>query len=212
MTKKIFLTLLGALLVLASLSQGYKVDTVISTPIYKSHFNKALKAPIFVSYKLWKGGGNCSREGMDFKNDTKILMATPKDYASSGYDKGHLAPAKDFSTDCKHLEITFRFYNCLPQTPNLNRGNWKKIETDLRKQSATDSLLIICGGIFEDPKKKMGSGIAIPTKCWKLVQNLKTKKIEHVWLFVNDNADSPAKEITLKDLEATLKLKIPIKK
>jgi endonuclease G len=209
--KKIFLTFLGALLVSAALSQGYKVDTVISTPIYKSHFNKTLKVPIFVSYTLWKAGGNCSRDGMDFKNDTKIQMATSKDYASSGYDKGHLAPAKDFSSNCTHLEITFRFYNCLPQTPNLNRGNWKKTETDLRRQSATDSLLVICGGIFEN-SKKMGANVAIPTRCWKLVQNLKTKKVEHIWIFINDNSDALPKEISLKELESILKLKVPIKK
>ena len=48
--------------------------------------------------------------------------------------------------------ITFRFYNALPQTPKLNRGIWKHYETEIRKLSQNDSILIITGSIFSNKK------------------------------------------------------------
>jgi endonuclease G len=63
---------------------------------------------------------------MSFGNDMpSITTATSRDYAGSGYDKGHMAAALDFASDCEKEEMTFVYYNALPQTPNLNRGVWK---------------------------------------------------------------------------------------
>ena len=92
------------------------------------------------------GGGDCDRSRFRFKNDTDIEMAEQEDYSKSDFDMGHLANAEDFAFDCKKDEMTFRFYNCLPQYPNLNRGAWKRWENTIRKDSRLDSLRIICGG------------------------------------------------------------------
>lgn len=191
-----------------------KVDTIINTGIYKSYFNLILKEPLYVTYKLYKGGGECDRAGFHFRNDTKIQMATSGDYGLAkmvnsgiGYDMGHLANSEDFANDCIKDEKTFRFYNCLPQTPNLNRGCWKKWETTVRNESQLDSLLIICGGIFKD--KKMGN-IYVPDLCWKVVKSLSKNTITHVLLFTNTNT-ATVKELSLADLEKLLNYKIPTK-
>ena len=146
--KKIISLLITIFVSIISFSQG--IDTVINTGFYKSYFDIDIKEPVYLAYKVYKGGGNCSRAGFKFKNDTKIPMATDKDYAGSGFDMGHLANAADFAFDCVKDEKTFRFYNCLPQYPNLNRGIWKKWETQIRQESQTDSLLVICGGVFSN--------------------------------------------------------------
>ena len=39
-------------------SFGQKVDTVIDNGIYKSHYCYQLKEPLYVTYWLYKGGGN----------------------------------------------------------------------------------------------------------------------------------------------------------
>jgi endonuclease G len=130
---------------IVTVSQAQTVDTVIHKDNYTSYYSYSLHNPLFVVYKLFKGGGSCSRINDRFITDNLPLSATAKDYAASGYDEGHLADSKDFAYDCKLQEETFRFYNCVPQTPALNRGIWKHFETLIRKESQTDSLLIIAG-------------------------------------------------------------------
>lgn len=162
-----------------------KSQIIVHTSIYTVNFSNALHEPLWVSYKLYHGGGDCSRNGFHFLNDIKSLKtATNKDYSKSGYDKGHLANAEDFAYDCTKDELTFRYYNCLPQTPNLNRGVWKSKETLIRQWSRSDSLLIVCGGTFSTKKIH---NIFVPDYCWKVVQSLSTKKILFCGWFTNTN-------------------------
>jgi DNA/RNA endonuclease G (NUC1) len=68
-------------------------QVVIKTKNYTSYFDTILKQPISVVYKLYNGGGPCSRAKFRFINDTKYPTATDADYAKSGYDIGHIASA-----------------------------------------------------------------------------------------------------------------------
>jgi endonuclease G, mitochondrial len=202
--RTIVLLMIVIYLLLFAFDHAFAQDTTINTGIYKSYFSYNLKEPLYVSYKLYKGGGDCSRAGMVFKTDKLIQSATAKDYSHNGYDEGHLANAEDFASDCVNEEKTFRFYNCVPQTPRLNRGIWKVWETQIRKESQNDSLLVICGSIFKD--KKIGS-IAVPDQCWKIVISLTTCKVIHSMVFPNDDSDT-VHDITIDDLIKLLPYKI----
>ncbi|MES2761752.1 MAG: DNA/RNA non-specific endonuclease [Bacteroidota bacterium] len=182
---------------------------LINTGVYKCNFSNTLHEPRYVSYTLYKGGGNCDRAKFHFKNDKEnVECATDADYAESSYDKGHLANAEDFAFDCEKDELTFRYYNCLPQTTNLNRGIWKKNETLVRKWSQTQKLYIICGGYFKS--KKIGN-IAVPDYCWKVVQSCKTKDILFCGWFKN-SAKATVEEISVSELEKRLKSKVIVLK
>ncbi len=183
-------------------------QSIVNRGIYTVNFSNTLHEPLWVSYKLYKGGGGCDRKGFRFKNDIDSLKtATDKDYSKSGYDKGHLANAEDFAYDCTKDELTFRYYNCLPQTPNLNRGVWKTNETQIRQWSQTDSLLIVCGGTFGI--RKIGH-IAVPDYCWKIVQSLSTLEILYCGWFTN-SAHATSEEISLKELLNRTSLNIQLK-
>ncbi len=189
------------LILTTNICYSQKVDTIIKKDIYTSYFSLKYKEPLYVKYNLYNGGGECNRdaENFTFKNDTKIPMATATDYNKSGYDKGHLVNSEDFAYDCSKDEMTFRYYNCLPQTPNLNRGVWKIWETKIREISHTDSLLIICGGIFSSKSKKIGKDVYVPDKCWKIVYSYTQCKVLYILLFTNNN-NAIDKFITLKEL------------
>jgi len=208
--KKILTTLL--LLLVFGFISAQKVDTIIKVKfngqlIYTSYFCKAYKVPLYVSYKLYNcpQGSEVSRKGLTFKNDIKGLKtATPKDYSGSKYDEGHMADAADFSTKSDSGErekLTFRFYNALPQTHNLNGGIWKSLETTVRKESATDSLLVICGGIFKTNTtlNNIPNGVVIPTYCWKVVKDLKTGKYIHISVFTNLQEGSTEQKLNTID-------------
>jgi DNA/RNA endonuclease G (NUC1) len=190
MKKLLFLCLLitGSLM-------AQTVDTVIVTPIYKSYFSYQTKTPLFVAYNLYKGGGKCSRKGMTFKTGGLKYSATEADYKAGGFDEGHIADFSDFSYSIQVGESTFRFYNCIPQTARLNRGIWKSYETNIRKQSQSDSLLIIAGGYSFTTKMRT---VSVPTYCFKIVQSLTTKQI-HCYIFSNDNSNS-VKEVSKEQL------------
>jgi endonuclease G len=194
------LLLLFLLVSFGTHSQEY--DTVIKTKVYTSYYSTKLKSPLLLSYDLYQGGGDCSRATFQFKNTTKIVMANEQDYKGSGYDKGHLCPAEDMAKSCDSLEHTFRFENCLPQTPSLNRGVMSKWENTIRKSSLKDSLHILVGG--SDYRIFIGSKVFVPNYCWKLVLNKKTGKPLYILWFTNCSVATVEELKTIKQLEKKL--------
>jgi len=183
-----------------NVSIAQKVDTVIYTDTYASYYSYQLKDPLYVVYQLYRGGGECSRASFHFLSDS--ATADAEDYKKQGYDKGHLANAEDFAYDCTKERTTFSYYNCLPQTPRLNRGIWKTWETKIRNESQQFHLKIICGGIFYN-SVSIGSGVSVPSYCWKIVINEDSSALIHCLLFPNDNSDS-YQEIKLDKLKTEL--------
>ncbi len=194
------------LLLTLNVAEAQQIDTVIVNDVYISYFSYQYHNPLYVVYKVYQGGGDCDRKAFHFKTGNLPNSATPADYKGSGYDEGHLADAKDFASDCFREEETFRFYNCVPQTPKLNRGIWKHFETEIRKLSQNDSVLVICGSIFGN--KTMGpDNIAIPEECWKLVFSLSTKKKLYAFTCPNDDSNSFI-PIEVDDLKKRLNYKV----
>lgn len=180
-----------------------RTDTIIKTGIYKSYFCFALKEPLYVTYTLFKGGGECDRgeQGFHFKK-CGVQTAGAGDYSHSSFDEGHLANAEDFAFDCDKEEQTFCFYNCVPQTVKLNRGIWKTWEGKIRDLSQTQKLFIIAGAIYKD--KTIGENhIGVPESCYKIVLDSRTKKIIFCLLFPNDDSKT-FKEISLSALKKKL--------
>lgn len=179
MKKILVLTLLFFNFFIITISQVIiKHSEVIKENNYYSAYSSAYFSPSYVIYKLYQGGGNYSRKGITFTSKFPHY-----NYEKSGYDIGHLVPAEDFAYSEKLMKATFKFYNALPQTPNLNRGNWKRVESAVRRMSQRDSLLIIAGGLdFEKTNKGY-----IPEKCFKIVYSLSTGKCLFTGVFTNTN-------------------------
>lgn len=62
-----------------------------------------------------------------------LQRITPADYTGSGYDRGHMCNSKDRTRTNKDNSETFSMANMQPQTPDLNRHVWEKLEADSRK-------------------------------------------------------------------------------
>jgi endonuclease G, mitochondrial len=197
--KKIFLVL--CLMVSLPLFGQYKVDTTITNEAYTAYVNKELGQALYVKYKLYKGGGKCQR-ATNWVNDTKLKLVNENQYKGTLYDKGHLANAEDFAYNCHLDSLTFRDYNRLPQTRKLNRGVWKISETEIRKMSQTDSLVVYTGGHWGVTNLSVNE-MKIPSVCWKVVYSLSLKKVVYCALFYNN--DTPVKTDTnLGSLELML--------
>ena len=197
--KRFFLVL--CLMVSLPLLGQYKVDTTIINKAYTSYVNTELGQALYVKHKLYKGGGKCQR-ATNWVNDTKLKLVDENQYKGTLYDKGHLANAEDFAYDCHLDSLTFRDYNRLPQTRKLNRGIWKVTETEIRKMSQTDSLIVYSGGYWGTPNVVV-NGMKIPSICWKVVYSLSQKKVVICSIYYNTN--TPVKtDTSLEKLELML--------
>lgn len=79
-----------------------------------------------------------TRDAEHFRADASTpdeFRVTPADYAGSGYDIGHMAPADDHRSSQAAMDATFLFTNAAPQLPNFNRGIWQQLEADVRREA-----------------------------------------------------------------------------
>ena len=74
------------------------------------------------------------------------------DYRNSGFDRGHLAPADDFVRSPEAIDATFVLSNMVPQTPSLNRGRWRALESEVQSLATrSQTVWIFTGPIFMSP-------------------------------------------------------------
>jgi endonuclease G len=96
---------------------------------------------------------------------------------------------------------SFYFSNMTPQTPQLNRGDWKMVEELTRLETNQyDSVHVWMGSVGE--VKKIG-GLSIPSQCWKVLYINKTKEW-FAFLFNNDNTKANGindNKVTVKVVE-----------
>ncbi len=107
----------------------------------------------------------------DFRSDPSISTgsATPADYKSSGYDRGHLAPAADMAFSKDAMSESFFMSNMSPQVPGLNRGAWKDLEAAVREWVETrNSIYIVTGPVLDkDTYPTIGENVAVPEYYYK---------------------------------------------
>ncbi len=158
---------------------------------YTSHYSKSKKYPVMVEWWETRAKIGCPNplpRKDNFKPDPLLPKETDlaADYVGSGYDRGHLMPAK--SNQCQTQSVQdecFYFSNMAAQTHRLNAGDWKSLETMTREYAVKeDSVHIWAGNIGEI--KRIGK-VAVPKQCWKVVYFKKSNE----WMaFLFDNNES----------------------
>ena len=77
-----------------------------------------------------------SRKNKRFYEESALLpyhRSQNHHYRKSGYDRGHLAPAADFSLNDNEMNDTFVLSNISPQLPRFNRTIWLRLEEFVRR-------------------------------------------------------------------------------
>ena len=101
--------------------------------------------------------------------------AALSDYAKSGFDRGHLAPAADMKWSKLVMSESFFMSNMSPQVPSFNRGIWKKLEGQVRDWALHEgSLLVVTGPILTDDVKQTigGNLVTVPKRYYKVLLDL----------------------------------------
>jgi endonuclease G len=156
-------------------------ETIFSHTAYSFSYNETHEQSNWVAYLLTRAhlGGGIERSDR-FVEDPIVSSgtATNQDYAKSGYDRGHLAPAADMSWSENVMQESFYFSNMSPQLPGFNRGIWKRLEERVRDWALLyDSIYIVTGPVLTDGLPYIGPNkVSIPKYYFKALISLKEKK------------------------------------
>jgi endonuclease G len=141
-------------------------------------YDPARKIPDWVGYVLTQEDAltkATSRQG-SFRADAALKpgeRAENADYSGSGYDKGHMAPANDFTRSVEAMKATFILTNAVPQKHGVNGGQWARLEASVHALAAArGAVWVFSGPVFvgKAPMKAIGPDkVAVPTHTFKVV-------------------------------------------
>jgi endonuclease G len=146
----------------AAYDAGYSVDFV---------------QPSWAGYRLRRSDvGGMAERASRFQREPRLAGrdAEDRDFAGSGFDKGHLVPAADMAWSARTMSESFSYANVSPQRPGFNRGIWKRLESQVRDWAATldqvDSLglLVWSGPVLGDKDLRLGR-LSISEAFYKVV-------------------------------------------
>ena len=179
------------LLILLFFSSTYvdnkKREIKIDAGIYEVLYSESLEQPKEIWYTVECPNGKASRKGMDFYTNDSIYTSSSDDYENNMWDKGHMAPAADFSCDRETLYRTFSYLNCALQQQDLNRGVWRLLEAREREIAKTQDVNVHITVIFTASSKKLNTGATVPDAFKKEISYSNKKE---VYYFKNEKPSS----------------------
>ena len=163
--------------------------------------------------------GSVARDNFQFLEVELLpdhMRAALGDYAGSGFDRGHMAPAADCKGSEERMRDSFLLTNVCPQDPEFNRGYWAKLEKhvrDLTKVVAT--VHVISGPLYLPETDESGkrwvkyqvignNAVAAPTHFFKVIVLEDTAGNKKSLAYVLPNAPIVA-STPLSQFETTIK-------
>jgi endonuclease G len=150
-------------------------DIVSDRGAFALSYNPEKNVANWVAWHLSAGDLGEVERGDSFRIDRDLPVgvrsASPDEYTSTGYDRGHLCPSADRTSTRADNRATFSMSNLHPQVPALNRGPWKALETHGRELVVRDhkELYVIAGGVFASQPRTISHGIAVPEAEFKII-------------------------------------------
>lgn len=120
---------------------------IVTNAAFVTAFDTETRCPAWVEYDLDPSEiVSTNRAEIPFRADPRIPESdNAEDYAHAGrgFDRGHMAPAADFNFDRAALAETYLFSNVCPQIPSMNRGEWARIEAEVRDLARGGSVRVL---------------------------------------------------------------------
>ncbi|MGP1415564.1 MAG: DNA/RNA non-specific endonuclease [Treponema sp.] len=163
------------------------INNVYEYQAFNLEFSPADKQARWVGYFITRErleSSKIKRKGFSFTEDKKIKegSANDSDYKRSGYDRGHLVPARDMAFSKETLKESFLFSNISPQLPKFNRGKWAELESYVRNMAKKhEALYVITGPIFDETDEKIGmNAVSVPSYFFKALLFYTSSKVEAI--------------------------------
>jgi endonuclease G len=157
-------------------------------------YNELHEQAAWVAYELTAGETKKAHERTNhFMVDPKVKTGTADDfdYKSSGYDRGHLAPASDMGWSATTMAESFYYSNMSPQVPAFNRGIWKKGEDLVRTWAIeNEALYVVTGPVLGKGLETIGPNkVSVPKLYYKVILDYREPERKGI-AFLMPNAGS----------------------
>lgn len=186
----LFVVLVVMLSLCSSIVRAQKVS--FSGGEFFCAYDTALQCPALVQWTLHAADIGKAKRSASWRfspvHSVPGIHATHKDYTNSGFQRGHLCPAKDRSANGERMRLTFSVANIAPQVASLNVGQWLKSENECRQLAEVyDSVGIVVLPLFL-PSDTLFIGehnLAVPHAFLKAVWTAKDSVILKAWFVWN---------------------------
>jgi endonuclease G, mitochondrial len=186
-------------------------NQVVAYTQFTLSYNEDHEQAEWVAYELTKEEAEMSRDRCDcFASDQSIdtKSAKQRDYTSSGFDRGHLAPAADNNMSDEANRESFLFSNMSPQLPYFNRnGAWVNLEEWVREKAIEfEKVYVVTGPVFVNNLGTLGNNeVTIPGYFYKVLLRFDgTTPKTIAFLLPQDNAVGELSEyvVTVNTIES----------
>jgi len=142
---------------------------------YTLRYDTSYRQAAWVAYLLTRSevGRKDAERANAFRCDPEVVRrgwptARDRDYARSGYDRGHLLPSADRDDTPSENRATFYLSNVSPQCAGLNRQTWRLLEEQVRRWAAAyDSLYVVTGPELVPGLPRIKGGVGVPRRYFK---------------------------------------------
>ena len=175
----------------SQLQQKIEIPALSETDIVINHFgfsllyNEEHEQASWVAYELTSTEINKIFDRTNkfiLDPQVKTTTASGKDYLKSGYDRGHLAPASDMGWSSITMAESFYYSNISPQTPEFNRGVWKRLEELVRSWAIKyETINIVTGPILTPGLPAIGPNqVNVPNLFYKDILDYNGKDVKGI--------------------------------
>ncbi len=170
---------------------------VLQNQAYLVGYDESRRNPAWVAYRLYQvSHHNAPERPEGFRPDPRTRRPVrSEDYTSSGFDRGHMAPSFGIGL-CHGPEAqveTFLMTNVAPQTPELNRGIWNRLEQRIARRISQrfEEVWIVCGPIYADieSQETLSGGVVVPDAFYKIVVDQTNEGIRALAFIIPQNPD-----------------------
>lgn len=166
-----------------------KTNYLIVKKGYTLSYNSEKLIPNWVCWHLDSSDIGESGRADNFRPDETLpenwyaVKKADYQYKKYGFDRGHVCPSADRTSDAEKNSETFYMTNMIPQAPDLNRIVWKDLESFERNQTTEGKEVYVAAGPYGTGGKS-GTGewnsilifkksgeleMSVPSFCWKIL-------------------------------------------
>jgi endonuclease G len=152
-------------------------DVLLDHSAFVLSYNPQRRVPNWVAWRLTGADLGEVPRSNHFHEDPLLPEIYPRvlptDFGGSGFERGHMCPSGDRTASRLANDATFVMSNMQPQVHALNAGPWERLEQFERKLAREGKVLyLVAGGLFQEPSRRLRTGISVPSASFKVVVSL----------------------------------------
>lgn len=181
---------------------------VLSNTGYLVGYSESLGVPLWAAYRVAdRKLGDAPPRPESFELDRRTsARVDPRDYAHSGFDRGHLAPS--FAIALHHgrraQEETFLMSNIVPQRHGLNAGPWNALERRIAANypARFGEAWVIAGPVVGEQPQRLRGRVAVPDAFFMIViDEVEGRTRAQAFLFPQDAPEDASPERFLTSID-----------